>query len=89
MESFILLANSELADFNVGEEIGVDKRYTLNFGNSIACSYFSCCLALILAMIDKNTHLQTSKKTVDKLYESYNNINAVLSTKEILLNGTI
>ncbi|SCU36942.1 epidermin leader peptide processing serine protease EpiP [Staphylococcus xylosus] len=89
IESFILLANSITSDFNIGAEMGLDKKYTLNFGNSIACSYFSCCIALILAMVNERFHIHISKKKLDELYKKSENINTLLNTKEILLNGVI
>ncbi|WP_341637021.1 S8 family peptidase [Staphylococcus casei] len=89
MESFIVLANSRLSDFNIGVEMGLDENYTLNFGNSIACSYFSCCIALILAMGIENFNTHITKKDIDTLYKENQNPNIILSTKEILLNGNI
>lgn len=89
MKSYILLANSALSNFNIGSEIGLDKRYTLNFGNSIACSYFSCCVALIIAMLDKEHIACASKSFLDELYKKSGNTNILLRTREILLNGIV
>lgn len=86
IKSFILLANSTLSEFNIGSEMGLNKNYTLNFGNSIACSYFSCCIAIILSFERKNNKRNVNKKFIDQLYSQHQNLNAILSTKEIIKN---
>ena len=90
-QSFILLANSTLSNFNIGSEFGIDKRYTLNFGNSIACSYVACSIGLIVSRRKNRFKKDTSKKNIDCLFSAYKhkNLNTIKVTKEILKNEYI
>nr|AFN69433.1 ElxP [Staphylococcus epidermidis] len=90
-QSFILLANSSISNFNIGSDFGIDKRYTLNFGNSIACSYVSCCIGLVVTRRKIKFNKDTSKRYIDCLYNKYKHIslNVIKNTKEIITNEHI
>ncbi|MCO4356094.1 S8 family serine peptidase [Staphylococcus agnetis] len=86
-KSLILLANSPQSTFNIGAELGLDKKYTLNYGNSIASSFFSCSMSLLIHYLESKNKIERNNGFYSNILKNNKEINIIKKVKGEIMRG--
>lgn len=71
-KSYILLANPRNFTDPIASIFGIDKGYALSFGNSIACSYCTCCMAVFIENLRKNNNKEDVRNIIEREFKNKN-----------------